>query len=897
MAPSLDSYRKRLKQEELRIRIAHRNGHSGRCVTALRSRMMDDLLRQLWSEVTREMPGWPKPGSDPMACLAVGGYGRCELNPRSDVDLAFVHPEGSPELIRQVENAVVRMTDTLNALGIDLGARSTWSFAEAVRLANRDMKTKTSLLQCRFLAGNPAHFATLAGEFDVHCVRGHAETYIARRLEDQAKRHQGHGMTVALLQPNIKNGCGGLRDYHNLIWVSYFKTGARSIADLVQKNVLTPGEARQLERAYDFLLRVRNEMHYLSRTKACSDLLTAPLQEEIARRWHYPQAASEKRAEAFMKDYYLHARCIYLLSETVAERLAIPSPTRFARLPGLRGFAPSDASDSIMPGFHRRGSSLEPNDVGVFDQDPAAMMRVFECIQCHRLGLGPDLRQLIRRRLTLIRRDFLAAEEPRQIFQRLLARPGHVGRVLRLMHEVDFLGRYLPEFGRITCLLQHDFLLRYTVDEHSLVCLEKLDALAANPTPRNQRYRRLLLQSPDPFVLYLALLLHDTGRARRNRFAHEASGLSAEKVAARLCLTPHRRRLLNFLIRHQHALLHTAQHCNLEDPKTAAAFAELVGSRQTLDSLTLLTWADNQASGDSEWSDWRDVLVWELHESTTACLAGTRSPIAPANPAAALRDRVAPHVPPDRQDQCDAHWAGMPDRYFQTQSQSAILDHLQLFHGFLAARAQEDSLALAPALQARIRPEQGHLEIAFCGWDRPAFLTRIAGALAAARLNILTLDAYPRSDNLALVLVRATSQAGRTPRDTTPAAAALDWLRKALAVPPLDLDPLLEHARRDARHPAPSDRTFPPQVLVSADAHPEFTLLEIRAPDRLGLLYDLLKTLDGLDVRIALSRVSTDKGAACDSFYLAGPDGRRLPPGQRLDTLQRAVAASLARPR
>ena len=316
----------------------------------------------------------------------------------------------------------------------------------------------------------------------------------------------------------------------------------------------------------------------------------------------------------------------------------------------------------------------------VFKQDPFRLLRVFAHMQDRDLRLSSELAQLIRRRRRLINRTFQYAKAARETFIGILSKRGKVGRILRAMHEVDVLGDYLPEFGELTCLVQHEFFHRYSADEHTLVCVEKLDALLQNPAdPRFADYRELFEKLPDPFVLYFALLLHDTGKATSARHHAEASALFAQKVAARLQLSSDRRRALILLVDHHLTLSSTAQRRNLDDPATVAEFAQIVKDRPTLDALMLLTLADGQGTSDEAWSDWKESLVWQLYRSTRKYLAeGEAGYRANRRERDKQRRAVTAELDSSYTEEIDAHFQGMPDRYFETFDAATVADHLRL---------------------------------------------------------------------------------------------------------------------------------------------------------------------------------------------------------------------------
>src|SRR5213079_259800 len=424
--------------------------------------------------------------------------GRGELNPFSDIDVMLLHrqrDEISPHLEEMVNQVLYLLWDS----GFKVG-HSTRSIKEAIAQANRDMRTKTAMLESRFLAGDSELAQEFRKQFRSKCVDGHEQEYVAMRMQDQVSRHKKYGDSVYLQEPNLKSGCGGLRDYQNLLWMTYFKEGSLSTNQLVGKDWLSESDQRRIERAYDFLLRLRTDLHYA--TGRSTDTLHTNLQEQIAKRLDYSPRYGQLRSEALMRDYFEQTRNIFRVTERITEQFVSGHVT--SRTRSLFSFLPLIRSDKTPIGdsFFVRNKQLHPARRDLFRKDPEQMMRAFELTQERVLDLSPELADLMSRSLGQVTRTYQYGRGPRDIFKAILSRKGEVGRVLRMMHRVDFLGRYIPEFGQLTCLVQHEFLHRYTADEHTLVCIDKLDQVMQTEDPKLRAYRLLFEKLDEPFVLY-----------------------------------------------------------------------------------------------------------------------------------------------------------------------------------------------------------------------------------------------------------------------------------------------------------------------------------------------------------------------------------------------------------
>ncbi len=882
----LELYKKFLKIEEHRLRLKHNSGGGGLEIARDRANLLDVLLRHLFEGAL--LCSGLADAAAPFALLAIGGYGRGELNPYSDVDILFLH-DGSRvrgETASIIEQVLYMLWD----VGFKVG-HATRSVAEAIRLANTDTITKTSLLESRYLAGDRRLHAKFRRDFFEHCVRGQIDSYLKWRLDNQEERHRKYGGSVFMQEPNLKNGCGGLRDYQNMQWICYFRDGVMSTGKLVERKYITESDRRAIDRAYDFLLRVRTELQYLSGRAA--DVLTLFLQGQIANKFNYPQKNILRRSEAFMRDYYQHARTIYLTAKEVTERFLLPATLEKEKRPVFGFLAKRKLKTEHFDGFYSHGRLIYAENRETFHEDPFRLMRVFLHAQQRELELSPELQQLIRRRTRLVNRTFQYARAARETFQAILSRKGQVGRILRMMHEVDFLGRYLPEFGELTCLVQHEFFHRYTADEHTLVCVEKLDELIGTENPKLQEYQALFLKHDDAYVLYLALLLHDTGKASSARHHAEASALNAQKVAARLQLSPERRRRLILLVDNHLSLSEIAQRRNVEDPATVEAFAHIVRTQDNLDALMLLTLADGQGTGGQNWSDWKESLVWQLYHNTKSYLHDAEQFFRQRHiEREDLRQAVSRRVARDFGEEIEAHFHSMPDRYFQSHNVNEIVGHLRLFRAFLEDRQHDPNLALAAAFRWHHKPDQGHSECWICTWDRAALTARIAGSFATASINILSADAYTRVDSLMLGIFRVCDTNFQPVTEARDQRQVESILGESLRNDEFDFGPLLARARHRFGHHAPPEIDFPTKLTVSNRIHPSHTVIDLQTADRLGLLYDVLRCLSAAEINLAHSRIATEKGAAFDTFYVTDLDGRKLSEERLGAGLQTALLAA-----
>ena len=878
-ADLIKQYRSFLKKEEHRIRLHHKSGASGLDIAAQRSTLLDVVLHNLFAGALAKSEADIR-----ISLVATGGYGRGLLNPGSDVDLLFLHPErGGREISGRTREVIEKVLYMLWDVGFKIG-HAVRTLKETYAQANADHQTKTALLDCRFITGDCALFDEFNKGFPKQCINGKAKDFLAFRAEDLRDRHNKQSNTVYLQEPHLKNGCGGLRDYHNILWCCQVKLGLRDMADLIRSKVFSPIAGQEIIKAHDFLLRVRNDLHYSE--KRASDLLTLRSQGVVATNLKYPGRRIVQRCETFMRDFYHHARNIYQHNLSLMERFELE---RVEEKDGIFSFLAlrKGPKREKFDGFFSRDGFIFPEDDNIFLEDSTRMMRLFQHCQLRRLKLSPQMRQLFKAHYGLINRTFRYRKANRETFEAILCRKGEVGATLRQMHRVGFLGRYLPEFGELTDLVQHEFFHRYTADEHTLKCLECLDALTDNKDPKRAFHQKLFHDLDDPFVLYAALIMHDTGRAENVRKHAYASTELADAVCRRLQVPDQQRNKLLFLVDNHLLFWHTATTRNLEDPEVIAGFAKIVRRREWLDALFLHTYADSRATNEAGWTDWKESLVRQLYKATAAYFSdqeGFRS----TQPPAEQRHATLALLDESYGEELDAHFAGMPERYLAHRTPTSIARHLKAFRAFYRQLRKDDrASALTPFLKWTARPEQGSSELILCTWDRHQLLSKIAGALAANSLNILRADFFLRADQLVLDVFRVCTTDFEPVTNEKQIKAVGELIARACSGEVIDYAAIISKRIKVEPEPLPGWRSeFPMRVYLTNEQAQNYTIVEIQAVDRIGLLFQIFETIGKYNLEITHARINTEKGAAIDSFCLTGPDGKKITDSALLQRLK-----------
>lgn len=888
-------YKRWLKQESHRLKIEHRGGADGLTVCRARAYVMDLLLQHFWDAAKSNLSAQAQREFPRLALVAIGGYGRAELSPHSDIDFMFLHNRSvvasgiaHPYLAKMIDGVLYPLWD----LGLKVG-HSVRNVADCVTAAG-DNQTRTSFIESRLIAGDSRLFDKFQTTVINKCVVGHEEEYVRLRLEDQENRRSKFGDSACMQEPNIKNGCGGLRDFQNLLWMSFFKYRTRSLQDLVDKDFLSTAERKQLKQAYDYLLRVRTEMHYL--TNRCTDVLSKAIQPTVAGNLGFQDRSPSRRIERFMREVYTHTRAIYLHTRTLERRMAlVPGPqSRFAL---KRWLSNRSRLDEPVDGFRFVDGEICPASNRIFRDQPRRLMRVFLYAQQRGLALHPDLAQMIRNQLQLVDRTFQADEHVCETFLTILNQRGNVAPVLRVMHEVDLLGKYIPEFGKLTCLVQHEFYHQYAADEHTLMCMEQADRIWEGSGKLQKSYADVFQHVEHPYVLYLALLLHDVGK-REGARGHAAAGAkSALKVARRLKLEAKVSHSLEVLVAHHLDMAAISQRRDLEDPAVIQGFARTVGHHENLDLLMLLTFADALATSDKLWNGFKDSLLWTLYRKTSRLLRGsTEFVLAKTHQREVLHDQVCELLPKRFQDRdVRAHFKKMSDRYLELHSAGEIAEDVELAYRFEHQRAAKGDTP-TPVFNTWQDRDRGCTIVEVCTLDRGGLFGDIAGCLSAAGLNILTAQIFTRTDGIVFDtfhIVDGKTGSLAKPTDVDQFETLLERLLTGGAV---KLEELIQH-QKSARTPyqAYTGETIETVIRIDNHASETRTVIEVETEDRVGLLYMLSHTLHELALYISAARICTEKGGAIDIFYVREYDGKKLRSERRqqqvITELKKAVAS------
>ena len=846
-SPAPSALRRLLKTETERLRIRHRFGRSGREVAAARSDLVDVVVGRACGLAAAECaPGLPV-GQDEIAVVALGGYGRRELAPFSDVEILFLHAdEADAEVHAVIDGVLARLWEA----GLSVRHRAL-PVAECVALAGDDLRARTAMVEARAVAGSPRLFALLAAQLD-GLVFASARTTLAfldALRADFDERYARHGRAVGLLEPHVKEGAGGLRDLHAVLWVGQALFGVRGLARLSECGALTEAEHRGLARASDFIQRIRNEAHFATGRK--TDVLDLDLQPVLAENLGYRKGRGLRASEIFMRDYYERADELHRISRAFHLRHA----------PGPRPPLSAGARRSRPRGvFEIREGRLYPRGEGGLD-GARHLLDAFAIAQRDGPQLSDELKLEIRGRLRLVDRRFRGSREAGRGLLRLLGHKGRVGSALRGMHETGLLGRLLPEFARVRFLAQHDFYQRHTVDEHTLTAIDALDAVASpGPERGRERLHDVMDEVAQPGALYLALLLHDVGKGRGPGHVRRAAKI-AERVCARLGLEAGLSADVVFLADTHLEMSRISQRRDLREPGLIEEFARRVSTVDRLNMLLLLTYADQRAIGPRVWNDWTASLLWDLYERTRAHLTPSAWPAESAGARERAVRQLEAEYPPS---EVQRHFALVPDRYLRATEAADIVRHFRLLKRLEEAPLVTEWHAAAQATDLVVATR-----------DHPGLFAQLAGTLTAESLDILSVDVYTREDGIALDLFKVRALPGPGPVPAERQAPIEEALRAAVAGG-VDVAAAVERRRAAARLRRRRHLPTAPRVVFDAATSPQRTVIEVRAADEPGLAFRIASVLTASGLDIALAKIATDKSQALDVFYVTGSTGGPL---------------------
>jgi [protein-PII] uridylyltransferase len=849
--------RGRAKAEQLLL--ADRRGR--RCAERL-CHMQDEIIRLLFELAEKHLyPAQNPSNAERMAIVATGGYGRGILAPGSDIDLLFLLPYKQTAWCESIAEAILYC---LWDMGLKVG-HATRSIDECIRQSKADMTIRTGILEARFLLGDRKLYDQLMARFDKEVVAGTAKEFVAAKLAEREERHRRAGQSRYLVEPNVKDGKGGLRDLHTLYWIAKYVYRVKEREELIEHGVYDRREYTRFRRCGDFLWAVRCHMHFV--TARAEERLSFDIQREIAVRLGYTEHPGQRDVERFMKHYFLVAKDVGDLTAILCAELedsqakAMPALGRVMAKFRPRRRRHLSESDDFIVDYNR----INVADPDVFARDPVNLIRIFHLAQKHNLAFHPDALRLATRSLKLIDAGLRASEEANRLFLEILTSKIKSEIVLRRMNETGVLGHFIRAFGRIVAMMQFNMYHHYTVDEHLLRCigiLSEIDAATSPDTPFASELMRSI-QPQHRTLLYIALFLHDIAKGRV-----EDHSIAGARIARRFCprlgCSPAETETVAWLVEQHLVMSSVAQSRDLSD-------------RMTL--LTILTTADIKGVGPGVWNGWKAQLLRTLYYETEPVLTGgfsevnraQRVAVAQAELKAELKDWVA--------EQRDAYVAKHYPAYWLKVDLPQQVAHARFLH---AAGEAGKSLSTTVNFDST----RGVVELTVLAPDHPWLLSIIAGACAMAGANIVDAQIFTTTDGQALDTIAVSREFERDEDEERRAARVADTieqvLRGAIKLPDMVAKRLPPKGRYKAF-------ALEPEVMINNAWSDRYTMVEVTGLDRPGLLFELTTTLSKLNLNIASAHVATFGERVVDVFYITDLFGAKITSATRQAAIKRAL--------
>ncbi|MET3853254.1 [protein-PII] uridylyltransferase [Rhizobium sp. OAE497] len=816
---------------------------------------------------------------DKFSVTAVGGYGRDTLAPGSDIDLLFLFlPKPGEETHKAVEFMLYILWD----MGFKVG-HATRTVEECIALSKSDMTIRTAILEMRYICGLQSLETDLEARFDKEIVTGTGPEFIAAKLAERDERHRKAGDTRYLVEPNVKEGKGGLRDLHTLFWISKYYYHVRDPAELIKLGVLSKQEYRLLMRAEDFLWAVRCHMHFL--TNKAEERLSFDIQREIAEALGYHARPGLSAVERFMKHYFLVAKDVGDLTRILCAAL---EDQQAKTIPGLTGvlsrFTHRTRKIAGSVEFVEDRGRITLADPDVFKRDPVAIIRLFHVADLNGLEFHPDALKRVSRSLGLIDNDLRDNEEANRLFLSILTSHRDPALILRRMNEAGVLGRFIPEFGKIVAMMQFNMYHHYTVDEHLIRSVDVLSEIDKGKAEElHPLSNKLMPHIEDRDSLYVAVLLHDIAKGRQED--HSIAGARvARKLCARFGLSQKQTEMVVWLIEEHLTMSMVAQTRDLTDRKTITDFADRVQSLDRLKMLLILTICDIRAVGPGVWNGWKGQLLRTLYYETELLLAGGFSEVSRKERAGfaaeALFNALSEWTQKDRKTYTKLH--------YQPYLLSVPLED-QVRHAHFIRQADKAGQALATT----VRTDSFHAitEITVLSPDHPRLLAVIAGACAAAGANIVDAQIFTTSDGRALDTIHVSRE---FPNDE-------DELRRAATIGRMIEDVLSGRKRlpeviatRTKNRKKSKAFVIPPSVNITNNLSNKFTVIEVECLDRAGLLSEITAVLSDLSLDIQSARITTFGEKVIDTFYVTDLVGQKITSDSKRSNITARLKAVMA---
>jgi [protein-PII] uridylyltransferase len=863
-------------RDEIRRRFVEERVSGGEAVRA-QAYLIDEVIGLIQYIAEYAYPLSNPTKGEQLAIIATGGYGRGTLAPYSDIDLMFLLPyKMTPRGEQIVEFILYRLWD----LGLKVG-HATRTVDEAIRYARDDTLVRTSVLECRFLLGEKALFEDFRARFYKEIVEDTGPDYVEAKLVERDLRHERMGDTRYVLEPNIKEGKGGLRDLNTLFWIAKYLYQVDSAADLVAEGVFTRDDARQFAKAENFLWTVRYHLHDIAGRP--EERLTFDVQPMIGERLGYMDRAGVRGVERFMKHYFLVAKDIGDLTRVLCAVLE----ERHKKRQGFFVWRGMARGTHKVAGFQVDNGRLTLDNSEVFKKAPIRLLTLFHAAQIHDLDIHPNALRLVGQNLKLIDKKLRANPEANQLFVDMMTSPIGPRITLTRLNEAGVLGRFVPDFGRIVAQMQFDMYHVYTVDEHTIRALDILHGIEfgrlADEHPVSSH---VIHEVQSRRVLYVALFLHDIAKGRGGNHSILGEGI-ANRIGPRFGLEPWETETVAWLVRNHLVMSDIAFKRDLDDPKAINDFIEIVQSPERLRLLLVLTVADIRAVGPGVWNGWKAALLRELYYRATEAMTGGAPSGRVSARVDAARDKLRERLSDWTVDDIDAHLARGYNAYWLTFNTKTHERHAR-------AVQEAEQRGLDLHIETLVDPDRDVTEILVYTPDHPGLFSRIAGAMALSGASIVDAKITTLANGMALDSF-STQDAEGGPFDGKERLSRL-WARIEAALSGR-LHIRWELADIGGRLPgAARSKAFriAPRVLIDNKASGQHTVIEVNGRDRPGFLYDVTAALTQFGLQISSAHIATYGERAVDVFYVKDVFGLRIERPEEIERIRATLLAAVA---
>lgn len=869
--------RERLQEFKQYLLKKHESGTAGIDLARMNSNFFDALICFLFEHSKRNYYAkYPKLDFPPVAILAVGGYGRRDLCPESDLDLLFLHHY---KLNPFIEAVTEEMLYTMWDVGLVVG-HAVRNVKEAISYGSEDSSIRTALMDYRFVCGNYSFLERERNVLDRFLLFSEGDRFIEERIKDLTRRHDKYGGIVYLLEPNIKEGKGGLRDLHTILWTLKVKFKAKNLRELVTKGVVTKRSERNFYYALDNLMRIRNHLHFISGRK--TDIISFQLQENLSEFWGYRDHGIFLGTERFMRFYYILATLCTQLTEEIIEEVEKFLPEKEARKFDYR------FRKKITGGhFSTYKRKMYVNSSKSFTESPELLMRIFSLSQESGYPLSSQAKRRIKKVLNVVDNRFRENRDVAEEFIGIFRRGKELKRILMEMNECRFLGKYLPEFSHLYFRVQQDIYHRFTVDIHSIMSasvLPRIEEKVKNGegvSEEEMEFYRIYSRLRNKSLFLLTVLFHDIGKGLGHGHSKIGESMSAG-ILERLGFNKEEIEDSMFLVRNHLDMANIAQRRDMHDIELIYNFAKKMGSMDRLEMLYLLTYCDLRSVGEDSWNHWRSMLIRELYEKGTHILEQGEFKLPLFHSIIAEhKERIRDLLSDFAEEEVEHFLDALPERYFLSTPRDRFYDHFKSFNEFDGD----------PLVGVKNYPEGRYSEVMVICNDSHALFSQIAGVIAAHNINILSANVATSSSNVVLDTFQV-NYLGEAFKDSKKVRNLSDDMREVIKGT-LDVENLLASRSKKKRRDEAVVKYRPTRVYVDNETSRHYTIVDIFTYDRVGLLYDITRAISSLGYEIYLSKISTKADQVADVFYIFKLPSGKIEDPKKVEELKEEIFNAL----